>query len=422
MLELNMSRRTCFTVDAALDLLLREDEAEFYGDDECASDGAGSESEDSSDSSDDKREHFLAATIDTASAAMDFMSLDSSHAAPQATSSSSSPSEAMQTGEAAEHNRNYSCGCSLNCFRKFDEADVEVNVLHMKELERPESDLIILGLLESGRHETALSHKPGEKRQRQRFRYSFQGVEICVAAFRTLYDISEKRLKNLRKHLHEHGVTARVHGNRGRRPPNALEFADVKNCLDFIKRHADVYGIPHPAPLRGRDDVPPVFLPAHQTYKEVHAEFVALCKSEGWRAIAESTFHSIWHQCLPHIRFMTPRMDVCAVCEDLPRKVVSAAGEADKLTACRNLEEHITEAQKERELYKQRAVDAKTEYDDYVAAGSVEVSPLTKQKYTFDFAQNVSLPHTARQIGPIYFKTPEKYNCSGSAVNLFQSR
>ena len=101
MLELNMRRRTCFTVDAALDLLLREDEAEFYGDDECASDGAGSECEDSSDSSDDEREHFLAATIDTASAAMDFMSLDSSHAAPQATSSSSSPSEAMQTGEAA---------------------------------------------------------------------------------------------------------------------------------------------------------------------------------------------------------------------------------------------------------------------------------------------------------------------------------
>ena len=41
---------------------------------------------------------------------------------------------------------------------------------------------------------------------------------------------------------------------------------------------------------------------------------------------------------------------------------------------------------------------------------------LTKVHYTFDFAQNVALPHTARQVGPIYFKTPRKVQIFGVNV------
>ena len=33
--------------------------------------------------------------------------------------------------------------------------------------------------------------------------------------------------------------------------------------------------------------------------------------------------------------------------------------------------------------------------------------------YTLDFAQNVSLPHSANQVGPIYFKTPLKVQIFG---------
>ena len=32
---------------------------------------------------------------------------------------------------------------------------------------------------------------------------------------------------------------------------------------------------------------------------------------------------------------------------------------------------------------------------------------------TFDFAQNVALPHTAKQAGPLYFKTPMKVQIFG---------
>eukprot|EP00117_Sycon_ciliatum_P035008 scpid39139/ scgid26612/ len=38
---------------------------------------------------------------------------------------------------------------------------------------------------------------------------------------------------------------------------------------------------------------------------------------------------------------------------------------------------------------------------------------LTKSHYTFDFAQQVTLPHMARQPGPLYFKTPRKVQLFG---------
>ena len=51
------------------------------------------------------------------------------------------------------------------------------------------------------------------------------------------------------------------------------------------------------------------------------------------------------------------------------------------------------------------------ELDDRAAHGNE--SPLKAQHYTFDFAQNVSLPHTARRVGPLYFKTPRKVQLFG---------
>eukprot|EP00117_Sycon_ciliatum_P015516 scpid43064/ scgid15324/ len=104
---------------------------------------------------------------------------------------------------------------------------------------------------------------------------------------------------------------------------------------------------------------------------------------------------------------MTPRTDVCSTCEQLRRAVMSAASEADKLKACDTLSSHITHAQAERQYYKQKTLDARAEMEQ----------PTGEQRkcvhYTFGFAQNVFLPQTARQEGPLYFKTPFKVQLFG---------
>ena len=60
---------------------------------------------------------------------------------------------------------------------------------------------------------------------------------------------------------------------------------------------------PHPAPLHGRAEMPPVYLPASKTYKSVHAEYVAACQNMRRRAAGISVFRSIWRSCFPHIKF-----------------------------------------------------------------------------------------------------------------------
>ena len=77
----------------------------------------------------------------------------------------------------------------------------------------------------------------------------YEGVLICVGAFRYIYDIGKKRSESLMAHLHKNGLVTREHGNLGKKPHNALCFNEVKNCIAFISRHAEIYGIPtqHPS-------------------------------------------------------------------------------------------------------------------------------------------------------------------------------
>ena len=104
---------------------------------------------------------------------------------------------------------------------------------------------------------------------------------------------------------------------------------------------------------------------------------------------------------------MTPRTDVCDRCERLRQAVQQAVSEEEKLATCDALAHHVHGAQRERENYITVAKDAKAELDAFPALEPPPHRPcsvdLRKVHYTFDFAQNVSLPHTARQVGPIYF-------------------
>ena len=105
---------------------------------------------------------------------------------------------------------------------------------------------------------------------------------------------------------------------------------------------------------------------------------------------------------------MTPRTDVCHRCETLRREVANAVGEQEKLKASKCLFEHMEEAQRERDYHCRRTVEAGDELEALARPASPPVRPcsvkLQKVHYTFDFAHNVSLPHTARQVGPLFFQ------------------
>ncbi|XP_065191920.1 uncharacterized protein LOC135823013 [Sycon ciliatum] len=108
------------------------------------------------------------------------------------------------------------------------------------------------------------------------------------------------------------------------------------------------------------------------------------------------------------------------LCERLRRAVTSAVSEQEKLKACQDLTDHVHDTQRDREYmyYIQKTVVARDELKSQQAmsaAGIEQPDPTSQCKahYTFDFAQNVFLPKTARQEGPMYFKTPRKVQVFG---------
>ena len=61
-------------------------------------------------------------------------------------------------------------------------------------------------------------NKSQEDIKRHRFSYCFNGVDICVAAFRIIGYINEDMLKAIAKHAVSKGITQRIHGNTEKGP------------------------------------------------------------------------------------------------------------------------------------------------------------------------------------------------------------
>ena len=285
----------------------------------------------------------------------------------------------------------------------------------MMELEKNEKEMFVMGMLMAGEYSQAVAKRG--KRKRAAYQFTFQGEEICVGMFRYVNDVGQSVFKSLKKHLSDHGPVPRVHGNAGRRPHHALTFDEVKFSADFIKAFANEFGMPFPSPLHGRANKPPTYLPASQNYKSVHKKYMTACAESGVRACGKSAFNLIWKSCFPHVTFMTARTDVCSKCEQHRERVSAAVQETEKTECLAAFMEHVHEAQRERDAYNSATVAAHQELvemqPEYTPPYQPRSQPLKFPHYTFDYAQMVSLPHMARQPGPLYFKTPRKVQLFG---------
>ena len=311
------------------------------------------------------------------------------------------------------------CKCSQNCFKKLtvSEAEIYTHRLNVTEMSTAERDMLVMATVEVGMHQV-------KKSSRKRITYRYHNTEICVDAFLFVYAISEKYLKTIRTWYLNNGLVPRIHGNAGRRPPHAFDHAVIRAVVHFIQMYTEVHGLPQPAAPRGRAEVPPTYLPVSQNFKTVHSQYVRACCESSRTHVGYDVFRSVWHQCMPHVRFMTPRTDVCAVCEDMRQNVQSALTEEEKISRTTEFKLHIENAQDERSFYKLTTIHAKKEYDTFRENGCINETsyeqcippcsmPMTKCHYTFDFAEQLHLPNHSRQVGPLYFKVPYRVQLFG---------
>ncbi|XP_070576723.1 uncharacterized protein [Ptychodera flava] len=310
------------------------------------------------------------------------------------------------------------CGCKDECFGKLKLDVVFHHRLNMAEFTKDQRDILILAKLDENSYSGDTVR--GGKRECQRFIYKFDGVKVCEKVWRYCYYVGVTAFKNLKRHYKENGVIPRRHGLKGRKPVNTYTFEVIEDVVQFLIRYADEKGLPMPAAPRGRDDHPPIYLPSCDTKAEVYDRYTESCQQSDppRMAVGETTFRNIWSSCVPHIKRMEPRTDVCPKCEAFRQSIQYATSESDKLTVTTEFSNHILSAQSEREFCNELIKMATAEYEpvkELIKPGHYNFccNNLSKVHYTFDFAQSFLLPHQSRQVGPLYFLNPMKVNCFG---------
>ena len=138
------------------------------------------------------------------------------------------------------------CKCSLKCSAKFTETDMINHIRTVREMEKSEKDMYIIGTLVD--FDKTKRKKANEEKETMEF--IFQGQCVCKALFMTLHVIGRKGLMNIISHVEENGPVPRIHGNTGKRKAHGLSFEDIKCVVQIIINYANVNGMPQPAAPR----------------------------------------------------------------------------------------------------------------------------------------------------------------------------
>ena len=229
------------------------------------------------------------------------------------------------------------CSCKVDCVDQFDKETVSSHILGLKEMDKNEKEMYIMGSLQKVANEETRRGK----RKRVRYLFRFEGKAVCRKLFCFIFDVGHKTLRGIQEHMNKNGIVPRVHGNAGKKPHHAIKYREVRHLVDFLIRYADLYGLPMPAAPRGRDEDPPIYLPSSLTKTELHKSYVAACQDTDTRALKITSYKDIWRHCVPHIRISSPKDDVCQKCEMTRKAIADAVSENDKLEAATTLRTHI---------------------------------------------------------------------------------
>ena len=186
------------------------------------------------------------------------------------------------------------------------------------------------------------------------------------------------------------------HGNVGVKPWHAVTAEEVTKVRDFILNYASINGLPQPSAPRGHNVAAPTYLPSVSTKKLTHALYM---KAGG--TVSYQTFDKLWLRDCPDVIIMKPKEDVCGEYSNLQSIIVRAKTEEARQTSVDALRTHMEHANKARDHYRDVIQKAK----DAIKLAAEHNNPVPNfEHYTFDFAQQATIPHHARDVGALYFK------------------
>ena len=173
-------------------------------------------------------------------------------------------------------------------------------------------------------------------------------------------------------------------------------------------------------PLPGRmpemKDYTVMMLPSDVTKYNLWRKYSKACADASCRAVGLTKFKNIWKLYLPHIAIMKIASDLCDTCQqniNLIMKSVNCS-EAEKSAQLVKQEQYLALAKECRDYYKQQCENSSIYWNSLTDEQKKSKDLLDGTLHiSFDYAQNVLIPHSPQQVGPIYFKTPRKCHIFG---------
>ena len=152
------------------------------------------------------------------------------------------------------------------------------------QLDSNELDLVVLSCIQShlslpDQATQRSSHHDTSVDSQKRSKYFVHGVRVCRDTFLFVHALSHSRYERLVQHYKHVGLSSRMHGNKGRVPPNTLHFDEVTQLTTFIVNYARAHGMPLPGRVPGHRDkvmvLPSDITKAHVFTKyEMHARLM----------------------------------------------------------------------------------------------------------------------------------------------------
>ena len=359
-----------------------------------------------------------------------------------------------------EYLKNGGC-CSNNCLIKYKELATK-RAYAMSQLRKATKKAVILGMLAMINVESkSVSH--GE-RSRRSFNYCLDWTSrICYSAFCAVTGFKVKTMKLLQKSFSENDVVPQTHGNSKKIPHHALSLRDKSIVVNFIRKYAEINGLPDPGRLKGpiRDYV----LESNVTMREVYNKYCQAIQIEAspptqpskvqnlttltkkkrlytlvhtttqsesptsaasteqqYRCVSYITFTQLWHRFCSNIKFCPSKSDLCDVCDMALVSLRHSLSEGERIRINTSYIQHITEAKVLREAYNinidkatllWRALCRQEVKTDESRNRSSYPYLNTQMQYSFDFCQNVSIPYSSQQRGTFYFVSPRKVQIFG---------
>jgi len=271
--------------------------------------------------------------------------------------------------------------------------------------------LILLGHFDAclqDSKKTSSSKKKPTDRSRTRLMHTFHGMPVCIDSFHFLHDISRRVTRNLKLQFEQYGLEPSAHGNVLKTSlSKALPFEMRCDVVKFIENYALSNALVLPGRTAGTKNPDILLLPCGTTKSKVHTLYVQACGDN--RSMSFAAFTATWRMFLPGICIQKPRTDLCSTCKQQTvslQKLRSLDEDVRKDLLSQSLK-HLEVVSEQRQYYKDCISNANIALPPQFQFGQVSDSAVV-QHFSFDFAQQVFIPNSSQQVGPIYFLVPYK--------------